>query len=124
MKLITDAHISPKVAAQLQKRIPELDAVALQVWRGGKCLAWEDGEILAAAAEEGRTIVTYDQRTMWVELVARLDAGLAHSGVVFVDDRSIAPSSIGGLVKALGQLWTKHGRESWTNRTVFLKLIV
>ncbi len=122
LRLLTDSHISPQVAVQLARRLPRLDAVSLQAWREGRLLHLDDAEILEAAAAEGRTLVTYDQRTMWAEVAARLERGRRHGGVIFVDDATISPADVGGLVRALAWLWQEHGRERWTDRTVYLRL--
>jgi hypothetical protein len=47
--------------------------------------------------------------------------GIAHEGVVFVDDRTIPSHNLDGLVRALIQLW-ETGREwEWTERVVYLR---
>jgi hypothetical protein len=45
----------------------------------------------------------------------------AHAGVVFVDEKTISPADIGGLVRALKQLARESGRWDWTNRIYFLQ---
>ena len=44
-----------------------------------------------------------------------------HAGVVFVDDKSIAPRDIGGLVRAVLHLYEETGHWDWTNRVCFLQ---
>ena len=45
----------------------------------------------------------------------------AHKGVIFVDDRTIAPNDFGGIVRALDQLWEKENDADWTNRVIYLR---
>jgi hypothetical protein len=44
-----------------------------------------------------------------------------HGGVVFVDEKTISPADIGGLIRALTQLSKETGRWNWTNRIYFLR---
>ena len=48
--------------------------------------------------------------------------GISHGGVVFVDERSIAPNDIGGLVRALIRLRDAESDVDWRDRIVYLKL--
>jgi predicted nuclease of predicted toxin-antitoxin system len=119
VRFLLDEHISPAVADALSKA--GVDAVALTRWQDGHYREEADDVLLAAAADEGRVLVTYDQRT--IPPLLRLWAELArpHGGVVFIDHRTIAPNDIGGLVRALVELDRRLGRLDWTSRTVFLE---
>jgi len=44
-----------------------------------------------------------------------------HGGVIFVDEKSIVPSDIGGLVLALNDLYQQAGKWDWTDRICFLQ---
>ena len=44
-----------------------------------------------------------------------------HGGVVFVDEKTISPADIGGLVSALTRLARQTGNWDWTNRVYFLR---
>ena len=68
--LLTDAHISPNVAAQVKAKRPACTIYSVRFWRDGALLNAQDDVILAAAREEGLALVTYDQRTI-VPLVPR-----------------------------------------------------
>ena len=58
---------------------------------------------LNEAAKQKLTLVTYDRRTIPPLLKAWAEEGLRHAGVIFVDDKTISPADIGGLVSALAK---------------------
>jgi len=117
VRFLLDEHLSPAVADGLAAA--GVDAVALRAWRRAQYLEAAD-DVLLAAAEDGRVLVTYDQRT--IPLLLRLwgELGRPHAGVVFVDHPTIRPNDIGGLIRALAELHRRLGTLDWTNRTAFL----
>ena len=121
LALLMDAHISPKAAVQLAARYPGGIFHSLRLWRNGALLEEEDAAILEAALQESLTLVTYDQRTIVPMIVDWMNAGKSHAGVVFVDERSVAQEDIGGLVKALGDLWEQERDVDWRNVVSYLK---
>jgi hypothetical protein len=120
LRLLLDEHVSPAIAEQLPAHRPELEVIALQDWEAGAFRNTPDAELLQTAKAQGLTLVTYDRRTITPLLKAWMEAGESHGGVVFVDERTIAPSDIGGLVRALAQLWDAQGSLDWTDRVVYL----
>jgi hypothetical protein len=120
LRLLLDEHISPAVARELVARNPGLVAIAMRAWDGGSHLGDADPAILAAARAEGLTLVTYDQRTIVPLLKAWAEQGTEHGGVLLVDTRTLVPSDIGGLVRALEGLRGMHGQEDWRDRVAFL----
>jgi hypothetical protein len=52
---------------------------------------------------------------MWAE------ADYQHGGVIFVDDKTIPSSDIGGLIQALHKLFQESMKWDWKNRICFLK---
>jgi hypothetical protein len=48
------------------------------------------------------------------------EQGIAHGGVVFVDDRTIAQNDLGGLLRSLGALWSEKENSAWRNAVSFL----
>jgi len=120
LRLLLDEHISPQVAVQASRRCKGIEIVAISKWYGGVFLGTPDPEILIEAAKEGRTLVTYDQRTMGLHLAALTQHGVDHGGVVFVSERTIPTRDIGSLVRALHWLWETQRDQLWTNRAVFL----
>jgi hypothetical protein len=67
------------------------------------------------------TLVTYDRRTIPSLLKTWAEAGRPHGGVIFVDEKTIGPADLGGLVLALLQLFKITGRWDWTDRVYFLR---
>ena len=118
--LLLDENISPVVSEQIARRRPDIPIQSIFHWRAGTFLRQLDDLILQAAAEDGLTLVTYDQKTIPPLLIAWAAAGIEHSGVVFIDERTIRSNDIGGLVRAIEQFWDRECREDWKNRADFL----
>lgn len=98
--------------------------VAIAPWRAlhsglGKCK--EDSACLREAASRRLTLVTYDRRTIPPLLKTWAEEGRRHDGVVFMDKKSISPTDIGGLIRALIWLFKETGRWEWTDRLYFLR---
>ena len=120
LKLLLDEHISPRVAKGLHRRNRALAVHYLVEWEGGTFLGQDDSTCLQAAALQGLTLVTYDRRTIPLLLKAWAEADRDHGGVIFVDEKTISPADIGGLVRALTKLAKENGNLGWTNRVCFL----
>ena len=121
LKLLLDEHISPDVAAGLRRRHAGLMVRSLVEWEGGSFLGREDSICLEEAFRQGLTLVTYDRRTIPPLLKRWAEESRNHAGVIFVDEKTISPSDIGGLVKALGSLAKETLSWNWKDRIVFLR---
>ena len=121
LKLLLDEHISPEVAKGIQRRIRTLVVHSIVEWGNGNYLGKEDSVCLSEAAKECLTLVTYDRRTIPPLLKVWGEEGRAHGGVIFVDEKTIGPSDIGGLVRALISLTVETGQADWTNQVYFLR---
>ena len=121
LKLLLDEHISPDVADGLRRRNPSLVIHCMTEWEGGGFLGKEDSACLLQAAKQGLTLVTYDRRTIPPLLKTWAEEGRRHAGVIFVDEKTIPPADIGGLVRALMSLYKETGKWDWTNRVSFLR---
>jgi hypothetical protein len=121
LKLLLDEHISPDVAKGLRRRNRILEVRYMVEWEDGYFLGQEDSPCLREAAVQGLTLVTYDRRTIPPLLKTWADEGRTHGGVVFVDEKTISPADIGGLVRALTRLARETGDWDWTNRVCFLR---
>lgn len=117
MRLYLDEMIPPAVAVAL--RDGGDDAVA-----AAECdaLGLSDAAQLARAIAEERALVTYDVRDYVLLARAAASAGRDHWGIVLVANRTIPPSDIGGLVRALQTLLPERpARDALKNQTVFLR---
>ena len=121
LKLLLDEHISPDVAEGLRSRSPSIRVYPLTEWVNGNFLGQDDSACLLAAAGQATTLVTYDRRTIPLLLKVWAEAGQNHGGVIFVDEKTISPANIGGLVRALLQLHKEAGKWDWTDRVVYLR---
>jgi len=121
LKFLLDEHISPGVAESLRRRHRSLAAICMVEWERGEFVGQPDWACLEQAAAEGWTLVTYDRRTIPPLLKNRAEEGRKHGGVIFVDEKTIAPSDHGGLVRALSALWRQSAKWDWTNRVCFLR---
>ena len=121
LKLLLDEHISLEVAHGLHRRNRAIEVRYLVEWEGGRFLGQEDSAILQEAAAQGLTLVTYDRRTIPPLLKTWAEAERTYGGVIFVDERTISPADIGGLVWALTRLAGETGNWDWTNRVYFLR---
>ena len=98
---------------------PDLGCMA--EWEQGSYLSLNDSACLEKAAAKALTLVTYDRRTIPPLLKAWAQEDRIHGGVIFVDDKTIPPYDIGGLVRGLFNLFEEAGRWDWTNRVCFLR---
>ena len=121
LKLLLDEHISPDVADGLTRRNRVLVVHCMREWENGDFLGREDSLCLEEAARQGLTLVTYDRRTIPPLLKAWAEEARDHAGVIFVDEKTISPSDIGGLVWSLTKLANETGKWVWTNRIYFLR---
>lgn len=121
LRLLLDEHISPDVAKGLRRKDRTITVHAMTEWEEGSFLGQQDAACLKEAASQRWTLVTYDRRTIPPLLKAWAEEGRHHAGVIFVDDRTIAPSNIGGLVSALAILAKDTQPWDWTDRICFLR---
>jgi hypothetical protein len=87
-------------------------------WENGRFLGQQDSPCLRDAAAQGFTLVTYDRRTIPPVLKTWAEEERTHGGVIFVDEKTISPADIGGLVWALTRLARETGNWDWTNRII------
>ena len=121
LKLLLDEHISPEVANGLRRRHRAIEIRYIVEWEDGYFLGQEDSSCLRAAAAQGLTLVTYDRRTIPPLLKTWAEEERTHGGVVFVDEKTISPADIGGLVWALNRLARETGNWDWANRIYLLR---
>jgi hypothetical protein len=121
LRLLLDEHISREVADGLKRQNRLLVVHWMAEWEDGNFLGQEDSACLLEAATARLTLVTYDRRTIPPLLKTWAEEGRKHGGVIFVDEKTISPADIGGLVRALFHLFKETGRWDWTDRVYFLR---
>jgi hypothetical protein len=121
LRLLLDEHISPRVAKGLRRQNRRLVVYCMVDWHGGAFLGQDDAACLRAAAAEHLTLVTYDRRTIPPLLKQWMEEGRSHGGIIFVDEKTISPSDIGSLVRALLSLAKSQADLNWTERICFLQ---
>lgn len=121
LRLLLDEHISRNVAVGLRRRHRSLVVICMAEWESGGFLGQPDSACLQMAAKQNLTLVTYDRRTIPPVLKTWAEEGRGHSGVIFVDEKTISPSDAGGLVQALSDLWKNAAKWDWANRVCFLR---
>lgn len=120
LKLLLDEHISPDVAVGLRRRNRAIEIRYMVEWEEGYFLGQPDSACLRQAAMQGLTLVTYDRRTIPPLLKTWAEEERTHGGVIFVDEKTISPAAIGGLVWALTRLAKESANWDWANRIYFL----
>lgn len=121
LKLLLDEHVSPQVAVGLRRHNPAITVFCMTTWQDGNFLGQDDSVCLQQAAVRGLTLVTYDRRTIPPLLKTWAESGRQHGAVIFVDEKSISPADIGGLVRALLELARQTNKWDWTDRVIFLR---
>src|SRR5271155_5765516 len=113
LRLLLDEHISPQVAVGIRLRDKKIVICSMVEWESGSFLGQEDSACLREALVQKLTLVTYDRRTIPPLLKNWAEEGRQHGGVIFVDEKTISPADIGGLVEALGRLVKETRHWNW-----------
>ena len=121
LSLLLDENMSPEIVNQIVLKRPDIPVVSVHQWHEGRFKAKSDEAILLVAAEEGLTLVTYDQSTIPPVLTRWGLEGVDHAGVVFIDQSSMPSKNIGLIVKSLTNLWDSKNHDLWVNRIDFLR---
>lgn len=121
LKLLLDEHVSPDVAEGLVRCNRKLIVRYMVEWERGSFLGQDDSTCLKEAARQGLTLVTYDCRSIPPLLKSWAEEERSHDGVIFVDEKTILPSNIGSLVRALTELIKTSKNWNWRDRIVFLQ---
>ena len=121
LSLLLDENIPPAVAKQIQSKRPDIPIETLHFWHSGDFLGTSDYEILLVANKENLTLVTYDTQILsdWAFFFA---SEIEFSGIVFIDEKTIANNNLGKLIRALLHLWDTKHEWDWSNHTEFLHL--
>lgn len=118
---LLDENMSPEIARQIRQKRCDIPISSMSEWQDGRFMAARDEAILKAAAASAMTLVTFDQKTIVPILVQWGQLGLAHAGVIFVDDRTMPGANFGVIIHALIAHWDAHREESPTNSVYYLR---
>ncbi|MGD0221210.1 MAG: hypothetical protein ABSF71_02640 [Terriglobia bacterium] len=105
----------------MRRRQSRFSVYGLADWEEGAFLGLDDSALLMRAARQELTLVTYDRRTIPPILKAWAQDERRHGGVIFIDEKTLSPSDIRGLVRALLTLIEETGDWDWTDRVCFLR---
>ena len=105
----------------LRRRNRSVPVYSMAEWEDGSYLGQSDEACLQAAAAQALTLVTYDRRTVPPLVKAWAEEGRHHAGIIFVDEKTISPADIGGLVGALARLAREAQTWDWADRICFLR---
>jgi predicted nuclease of predicted toxin-antitoxin system len=115
-RLLLDANLPRALATALQRR--GVDAVPLADWRDGRWRDADDERLLAAAAAEGRVLVTLDAATVPETAWRWVEAGRSHAGVLVITSR-INQADVGALVRAVQAAVDRLGGRPWRDLVVY-----
>jgi hypothetical protein len=125
LSLLLDENISSVVAQQIQQKRPDIPLETIHVWEpqgqgtGGRLIGKPDSYVLRVAHEHHLTVVTFDTQIL-SELHFWFEEGRPFSGLVFIDEKTIANNDFGLLVNSIIAFWEKHSDEEWQGRLAYL----
>ena len=108
------------VAAELRRRETWATVEILVEYNNGLYLSLSDESLLENAAYSKIVFVTYDRAAMSATLHDWREKCDPHRGVVVVDDKTIPPSDVMGLVDRLQKLIELSLKWDWDNRVIYL----
>ncbi len=115
LRLLTDENFDHNILRGLKSRLPELDFVTVrQIGFGG----FEDTALLSWAAENNRTILTHDLKTMVPFAKQLLQRGEPMAGVIAVPELM----GIGRAIEDLELVIACHSQEEFLDRIQHLPL--
>lgn len=117
---LLDEHLSPRLPGILRKRVNGLVVDSLHEWANGDLVGQSDRRVIEAATRARRIFVTFDLNTVPSLLQEMAMFEEPHGGVVFISTKAIARNDLGGLSRALANLWHAQSSADWKNRIVFL----
>jgi hypothetical protein len=125
LSLLLDENISSVVAQQIQQKRPDIPLKTIHLWEpqghgmGGLLIGKPDSYVLRVAHEYRLTVVTFDTQIL-SELHFWFEEGRPFSGLVFIDEKTIANNNFGLLVNSIIAFWDKHSDEAWESRLAYL----
>ncbi len=121
LSFLLDEQISAEVQERLSSKRADIPIFSVHTWKHGRFRGAPDDILLHAASAENLTLVTYDQKTIPPLLWEWGEREIAHGGIIFIDNRTIASNNFGALVRSLMWLWDTQHHLEWGNRLLYLK---
>lgn len=109
-----DADLNQAIVTGILRREPAIDFKASNV---SNLTSLGDLEVLSFVAQEGKVLVSHDQRTM-PRYFAEFVVDQTSPGVVIVLQSLPISEAINGLIK----IWQTSEAEDWVNRIAYLPL--
>lgn len=107
LRFQADADLNQRIVAALRRLEPAIDC---QTAGTASLEGKSDAEVLAACADEGRALLTHDQKTMPHHFAAFISER-ASPGVIIVPQ----DMPIGEAVREVYLAWTASESEEWVN---------
>ena len=107
LRFQADADLNQRIVAGVRRLEPAID---LQTAGHAMLEGKADPEVLACSADQGRALVTHDQKTMPHHFAAFI-AGRSSPGVIIIPQ----DMPIGQAVQELYLAWTASEAEEWVN---------
>lgn len=114
IRFLADADLNQRLVRAVRRHQPEID---FQTAVEGQICGLPDPDVLAAAAESGRVLVTHDRSTMPVHFAVFIAA--RRSPGVFIIAQGL-PLNV--AVEELATIWAASEAEEWTDVLQFLPL--
>lgn len=112
----------PKLVAQLvRQRRPDIEIVSLADWDGGRYWGAPDDLLLPVLQRFGLTLLTYDQKTIPPLLVRLAEAGIPHSGVIVVDQKTVPAGDAPALARAVAAFCDRYSAIDWRSAVLYLQ---
>ena len=121
MRLLLDGHIKKAAVQALRRSSPGCEISHIADWHGGALRTAEDADILTACFEDGRVLVTYDQRTIPSLLRRWAAEERSHAGVIFGDNDSVSANDPGAVAEALSAFVREMSGTDMTNIVRYLR---
>lgn len=115
LRLMADEDLSGHIIRGIFRLLPELDLVRIQ---DIGLLSASDADILEAAADDGRMLITHDAKTMPKHAYDRVRSGKPMPGVI-VCPQNLA---IGIAVQDVALLAECSHEGEWQNKVIYLPI--
>jgi predicted nuclease of predicted toxin-antitoxin system len=118
MRLLLDANLSPELGSALS--VAGFDVETLQRFKDGSLCTAADEDVLVAASDEGRALLTFDVTSMTLLFPDWGHAERDHAGVIMLRRDESRRSQIGKVARRMVVLRDRNHGVAWANRVIYL----